>query len=121
MADASTVELAHANYFRSTDNLVPASAGVTSAVISAVQECQHNGEVIEVSNRYSLTLRVDFTAGDDPAACTVVTQNLDALQCVADDIRGLTPSQGNEAVHVKLKLQRLNDGAPPRALVVETL
>lgn len=79
-----------------------------------------------VSARYRLTLAVEFAAGDDPAARYVVTRNVDALEQISAEVRSLLPavdaSKPASGI-MRLKLQRLNDdiGAPPRALVVETL
>lgn len=84
-----------------------------------------------MSARYRLTLAVEFTAGDDPAARLCVTSNMDALVAIGKDVRACTrkiPLTGaqrdaNDLLPIKLKLQRLNDdvGAPPRSLVVEAL
>lgn len=76
-----------------------------------------------MSSRYRLTLAVEFTAGDDPAARTTVTRNLDALGEQAASLRACVTAVDRHGAPVKLKLQRLNDdvGAPPRSLVVEAL
>lgn len=72
--------------------------------------------------RYTLTLRIDFDAGDDPAAArSVVTQNMDILLRLVDDLRACVPMAVSVPPPVKLKLQRLNDDALPRAVVVKTL
>jgi hypothetical protein len=75
-----------------------------------------------MANRYRLTLAVEFSAGDDPGARQVVTRNMDTLTAVAADLRGcVLIGAVCVGTPVKVKLQRLNDDAPPRALVVETL
>ena len=93
-----------------------------------------------MSNRYRLTLAVEFSAGDDPGARLTVTRNMDTLTALAGDMRACLPQcprdtdgdgncgqrgcphcEGGLGRRVKVKLQRLNDDAPPRALVVETL
>jgi hypothetical protein len=84
------------------------------------QRSTHN---CQVSSRYSLTLRIDFTAGDDPAARAAFRRNLDVLDAQASALResfGETRAHGDRTA-VQVKLQRLNDDAPPRMLVVETL
>lgn len=81
-----------------------------------------------MGSRYRLTLCVEFSAGDDPAARAVVTRNMDVLSEQATALRSCAGQIYRSVAKVtvintpvKVKLQRLNDDAPPRALVVETL